>query len=119
MEESSRLYEQAAPHLHGNLGASCWYRIERNALRLEDAGGVEQAFAHIPDRLPAMFLAARQRIREGRLSDAEPLVEQLERAAPQTLEPSCCGERSPKLPDTRNRRGPPGTVRSDGRESWI
>lgn len=66
----------------GRQARDCWYLVGRNLLRMEDGKGAESAFRKAAPLLRARYHLAFLLARQGRVSEALPLVERLQADQP-------------------------------------
>lgn len=85
MAASSARYEQAAGSVPEPYNFSCWYRIGRNCLREEQPERAAQALRRAPEVPLPLSLRVRLLVRNGQLDEALPLLEKLEKLAPDAV----------------------------------
>jgi tetratricopeptide (TPR) repeat protein len=77
LTEANEQFAAAARVATGREAQACYFRIARNALRLDDVAAAESAFAKAPTLPVARCARARFLIRTGRAAEALPILTQL------------------------------------------
>jgi Tfp pilus assembly protein PilF len=77
-QESTERLREAADLLRGPVALDCWIMIGRNALREENLVAAEDAFRRAGDRPPARYHLAKLLVRNGRIDEAQPLLDYLQ-----------------------------------------